>query len=456
MSDTIAAIATGQSRSAIGILRLSGPEARQVLDRVFTPAGNTPLLARPAGTLVYGSLYQEDGTLLDRCMATFSLAPHSYTGEDTAELQCHGSPAVLTAGLEALFAAGARQARAGEFTRRAFLNGKLDLTQAEAVIDLIDAETTAAAVNAAGQLSGAIRRKIQGIYDGLVNLMAHYHVVLDYPDEDIDPFTLDEISGAVSDAVRDLRTLSASYRRGRRLTEGVPTALIGPPNAGKSSLLNALLGYDRAIVTPVPGTTRDTVEETCVIGGTLLRLVDTAGIREARDQVEQLGVARSRAALERAELVLMVVDGSAPLTPEALALLDGLPEGKLCVVVVNKCDLPCAVSCTSFPQRFAQVCAVSARTGEGLEALEGCIAALLAEGEAPPTGELITNARQAEAISRAADSLEAVGQALADGMPPDCVLTDVEGALYALGEVTGGTVTEDVTDRIFSRFCVGK
>ncbi|MCD8126859.1 MAG: tRNA uridine-5-carboxymethylaminomethyl(34) synthesis GTPase MnmE [Clostridiales bacterium] len=456
MSDTIAAIATGQGRSAIGILRLSGPEARQVLDRVFTPAGKTPLLARPAGTLVYGSLYREDGTLLDRCMATFSLAPHSYTGEDTAELQCHGSPAVLTAGLEALFAAGARQARAGEFTRRAFLNGKLDLTQAEAVIDLIDAETTAAAVNAAGQLSGAIRRKIQGIYDGLVNLTAHYHVVLDYPDEDIDPFTLDEISGAVSDAVRDLRTLSASYRRGRRLTEGVPTALIGPPNAGKSSLLNALLGYGRAIVTPVPGTTRDTVEETCVIGGTLLRLVDTAGIREARDQVEQLGVARSRAALERAELVLMVVDGSAPLTPEALALLDGLPEGKLCVVVVNKCDLPCAVSCTSFPQRFAQVCAVSARTGEGLEALEGCIAALLAEGEAPPTGELITNARQAEAISRAADSLEAVGQALADGMPPDCVLTDVEGALYALGEVTGGTVTEDVTDRIFSRFCVGK
>ncbi len=456
MNDTIAAIATGQGRSAIGILRLSGPDARQVLDRVFTPAGKTPLLERPAGTLVYGALRQGDGTLLDRCMATFSLAPHSYTGEDTAELQCHGSPAVLTAGLEALFAAGARQARAGEFTRRAFLNGKLDLTQAEAVIDLIDAETTSAAVNAAGQLSGALRRRIEGIYDDLLDLMAHYHVVLDYPDEDIDPFESNEISHTVSDAIRDLRALSASYRRGRRLTEGVPTALIGPPNAGKSSLLNALLGYDRAIVTPVPGTTRDTVEETCVIGGTLLRLVDTAGIREARDQVEQLGVARSRAALERAELVLAVVDGSEPLTPEALALLEGLPEGKPCVVAVNKCDLPRAVSCTSFPQKFTQVCTVSARTGEGLEALEGCVTALLAEGEAPPAGELITNARQAEAISRAADNLEAVNQALADGMPPDCVLTDVEGALYALGEVTGGTVTEDVTDRIFSRFCVGK
>ncbi|MCD8159970.1 MAG: tRNA uridine-5-carboxymethylaminomethyl(34) synthesis GTPase MnmE [Clostridiales bacterium] len=456
MSDTIAAIATGQGRSAIGILRISGPEARQVLARVFTPAGKTPLWERPAGSLIYGSLRQGDGTLLDRCMATFSLAPHSYTGEDTAELQCHGSPAVLTAGLEALFAAGARQARAGEFTRRAFLNGKLDLTQAEAVIDLIDAETTAAAVNAAGQLSGAIRQKVQGIYDELVNLMAHYHVVLDYPDEDLDPFTIHEISDTVSAAVRDLRTLSASYRRGRRLTEGVPTALVGLPNAGKSSLLNALLGYDRAIVTPVPGTTRDTVEETCVVGGTLLRLVDTAGLRETHDQVEQLGVARSRAALERAELVLAVVDGSVPLTAETTALLDGLPGDRPVVVVLNKCDLPCAVSCTSFPQKFAQVCAVSARTGAGLEALEGCIAALLAEGEPPPAGELITNARQAEAIGRAADSLAAVGQALAEGMPPDCVLTDVEGALYALGEVTGGTVTEDVTDRIFSRFCVGK
>ncbi|MCD8085301.1 MAG: tRNA uridine-5-carboxymethylaminomethyl(34) synthesis GTPase MnmE [Clostridiales bacterium] len=456
MSDTIAAIATGQGRSAIGILRISGPEARQVLARVFTPAGKTPLWERPAGSLIYGSLHQEDGTLLDRCMATFSLAPYSYTGEDTAELQCHGSPAVLTAGLEALFAAGVRQARAGEFTRRAFLNGKLDLTQAEAVIDLIDAETTAAAVNAAGQLSGAIRQKVQGIYDELVNLMAHYHVVLDYPDEDLDPFTIHEISDTVSAAVRNLRTLSASYRRGRRLTEGVPTALVGLPNAGKSSLLNALLGYDRAIVTPVPGTTRDTVEETCVVGGTLLRLIDTAGLRETHDQVEQMGVARSQAALERAELVLAVVDGSVPLTAETAALLDGLPEDRPVVVVLNKCDLPCAVSCTSFPQKFAQVCAVSARTGAGLEALEGCIAALLAEGEPPPAGELITNARQAEAIGRAADSLAAVGQALADGMPPDCVLTDVEGALYALGEVTGGTVTEDVTDRIFSRFCVGK
>ncbi len=456
MSDTIAAIATGQGRSAIGILRISGPEARQVLARVFTPAGKTPLSERPAGSLIYGSLHQGDGTLLDRCMATFSLAPHSYTGEDTAELQCHGSPAVLTAGLEALFAAGARQARAGEFTRRAFLNGKLDLTQAEAVIDLIDAETTAAAVNAAGQLSGAIRQKVQGIYDELVNLMAHYHVVLDYPDEDLDPFTIHEISDTVSAAVRDLRTLSASYRRGRRLTEGVPTALVGLPNAGKSSLLNALLGYDRAIVTPVPGTTRDTVEETCVVGGTLLRLVDTAGLRETHDQVEQMGVARSRAALERAELVLAVVDGSVPLTAETTALLDGLPEDRPVVVVVSKCDLPCAVSCTSFPQKFTQVCAVSARTGAGLEALEGCIAALLAEGEPPPAGELITNARQAEAVGRAADSLAAVGQALAEGMPPDCVLTDVEGALYALGDVTGGTVTEDVTDRIFSRFCVGK
>jgi tRNA modification GTPase len=363
---------------------------------------------------------------------------------------------VLLAGLEALFAAGARQARAGEFTRRAFLNGKLDLTQAEAVIDLIDAETEQAARNAASQLSGAISRKIRSVYDMLLDLMAHYHVVLDYPDEDIEPFQLEEITQQVTQGLAQLRQLAASYRRGRQLKEGIPTALVGPPNAGKSSLLNQLLGYDRAIVTPIPGTTRDTVEELCTVGGVLLRLIDTAGLRDTSDPVEQIGVERSRAALDRAELVVAVLDASQPLSLQGQQLLDALPPDKPLLLVLNKCDLPEHPDYTSFPQRYAHICKISARTGAGLEALEGAISQLAGAGEALPVGELLTNARQAEAIGRAVTHLAAVEGALAAGMPPDCVLTDVEGALYALGEVTGQTVTEDVTARIFERFCVGK
>ena len=341
MTDTIAAIATGYARTAIGILRISGPEARQALAKVFTPfAGKTPLLERPAQSLIYGQLHDTDGAVLDNCLATFSVAPASYTGEDTAELQCHGSPTMLAAGLEALFAAGARQAKAGEFTRRAFLNGKMDLTQAEAVIDLIDAETVSAAKNAVGQLSGAMGKKIDGIYNQLVDLLAHFHAVLDYPDEDIEPFEAEEIAQSVGKAAQDLAALRATYRRGKQLTQGVPCAIVGRPNAGKSSLLNAILGYDRAIVTDIPGTTRDTVEEKAVLGGVLLRLIDTAGLRETGDVVEQMGVRRSLDALERAELALVVLDGSAPLDDNDKMVLDAAGQVEECIILVNKSDLP--------------------------------------------------------------------------------------------------------------------
>ena len=250
-----------------------------MLDRVFTPAYGKPMSERPDRLLVYGALRDASGAVIDHCLATVSRAPHSYTGEDTAELQCHGSPAALTLGLEALFAAGARQARAGEFTRRAFLAGKLDLTRTEAVADLIHAESPAAVRQAAGQLGGALERTIGDIYDGLTDLMAHFHAVLDYPDEDIEPFEAAEIFAALTEAGKKLNALAASYDRGRALVEGIPCAIIGRPNAGKSTLFNALLGYDRAIVTPIAGTTRDTVEERLNLGGILLRLIDTAGLR---------------------------------------------------------------------------------------------------------------------------------------------------------------------------------
>ncbi len=453
MTDTIAAIATGYARTAIGILRISGPEARQVLAKVFTPfAGKTPLLERPAQSLIYGQLHDTDGAVLDNCLATFSVAPASYTGEDTAELQCHGSPTMLAAGLEALFAAGARQAKAGEFPRRAFLNGKMDLTQAEAVIDLIDAETVSAAKNAVGQLSGAMGKKIDGIYNQLVDLLAHFHAVLDYPDEDIEPFEAEEIAQSVGKAAQDLAALRATYRRGKQLTQGVPCAIVGRPNAGKSSLLNAILGYDRAIVTDIPGTTRDTVEEKAVLGGVLLRLIDTAGLRETGDVVEQMGVRRSLDALERAELALVVLDGSAPLDDNDKMVLDAAGQVEECIILVNKSDLPQQADLSGLAQAPL---AISAKESTGLDALEAEIARRFPAG-AEQQGELLTNARQAEAAQRAEQALEAVQDGLEAGMSPDAVLSDVEFAMAALAEVTGRRVTEDVTARIFSRFCVGK
>ena len=459
MSDTIAALATGAVRSAIGILRLSGGQAFDVLSAVFAPASGKPLASYPAQTLVFGTLHDREGRVIDQCLATFSRAPHSYTGEDTAELQCHGSPAVLQAGLDALFAYGARQAGPGEFTRRAFLNGKLDLTQAEAVVDLIDAQTQAAARNAAGQLSGAMSRKISAIYDNLVDLMAHFHVVLDYPDEDLDPFEVSEITGTVDGAVGELDRLLSTVRRGRQLTEGVPCAIVGKPNAGKSTLFNALLGYDRAIVTDIPGTTRDTLEETVSLGGVLLRLIDTAGLRDTDDAVERIGVERSRAALEGAELALILVDGTTLMeagqseADEWRALAAAVPKALL---VFTKGDLLPAFPFLQWDQSLPPFVGISAVTGAGMDRLEQAVADLFPPDEVLEEGELLTNARQAQAAERARESLRRVGSGLASGLTPDAVLTDVEEAMTSLGEITGTTLREDVTARIFERFCVGK
>lgn len=455
MSDTIAAIATALVPSAIGILRLSGPRSIQVLDQVFTPSHGVPMAQRPDRTLVYGALRDRDGAVIDYCLATVSRAPHSYTGEDTAELQCHGSPAALTLGLEALFAAGARQARAGEFTRRAFLGGKLDLTRTEAVADLIHAESPAAVRQAAGQLGGALERTITELYDALTDLMAHFHAVLDYPDEDIEPFEAAEISAALTDAGRRLNSLAATYQRGRALVEGVPCAIVGRPNAGKSTLFNALLGYDRAIVTPIAGTTRDTVEERLNLGGVLLRLIDTAGLRETEDQVERLGVERSRAALEQAELVLAVVDGGQALSAEDEEILSLALTAPRCIVIAGKADLPRAQDSLPVPEG-TPVVRLSALTGDGLDELERTIQRLFPEDTGLRPGSLLTNARQAEAANRARQSVERAAAALAAGFSPDAVLSDVEEALEALGELTGRSVREDVTARIFERFCVGK
>lgn len=457
-ADTIAAISTPPGPGAIGILRLSGPRAIEVAQASFRPLNKMPLSQHRPHELVYGDLLDRDGQPIDRVLCTFSRGPVSYTGEDTAEFQCHGSPMVLSLGLEALFSRGARQARAGEFTRRAFLNGKLDLAQAEAVGDLLEARSREGARHAAGQLTGALSRRIAGVYSALVDIMAHFHAVLDYPDEDIDPFRMEELSGQLSRQEAALRALAGSYRRGQYIRDGVPCAIVGRPNAGKSSLLNALVGFDRAIVTNIPGTTRDTVEERAELGGVTLRLIDTAGLRDSDDPIEQLGVERSRAAMEEAALVLLVVDGTEKPTQEDADLARAIAEtGKPFILVRSKRDLSeeHADDLASLSQGTPTV-SLSARTGEGLDELGRAVEALFPKGTEDKAGELITNARQAEAAGRALDCVVRAGQALTDGVTPDALLTDVEEALEALGELTGQSVREDVTDRIFSKFCVGK
>ena len=455
MSDTIAAIATGGVVAAIGILRVSGDRTLEIIDQVFRPVSGRKMSSYPNRQLVYGSMVDKDGAELDICLCTISRGPGSYTGEDTAELQCHGSPTVLRQGLEALFAAGARQARAGEFSKRAFLNGRMDLTQAEAVIDIIHAETAEAAKNAVGQLSGAIVRKTDQIYDALVDICSHYHAVLDYPDEDIEDFQLRDYESVLDDAILQLSRLRDSFDRGRIMTEGVRAAIIGKPNAGKSSLLNALLGYERAIVTDIAGTTRDTIEERVRLGGVLLRLADTAGIRDTEDTVEKIGVDRALTAAQAADLVIAVFDGTQPLTQEDQEAIQAAAGCEKRIAVVNKSDKPLVVDTAALAADFSIVCTLSAKEQVGLESLEQAVSTLFPVPDAP-AGEILTNARQADAVSRALDALHSAKEAMLLGVTPDAVLTEAEQSMDALGELTGKHIREDVTNRIFARFCVGK
>ena len=455
MNDTIAAIATAQAPSAIGILRLSGPDTCAILDGVFCPKNGKPMSAQDGRNMVYGTLLDSAGRVIDNALCVLFRAPNSYTGEDCAEIHCHGSPIVLNEGLTSLFAKGARQAKGGEFTRRAFLNGRMDLIQAEAVVDLIDAETAEAARNAVGQLSGTLSRTVEEIYEALMAVVSRFYAVVDYPDEDIEDLQRAELLDTLRRSENKLQELLATFSRGKLLKSGVPTVILGKPNAGKSSLLNALLGYERAIVTDVAGTTRDTVEEKVRLDHVLLRLIDTAGIRETADSVEKIGVERSRVAAGKASLALLVLDGSAPLDAEdesAIAVAEGVAN---LVVIVNKADLPRRIDVGALADRFDNVISLSAKTGEGITTLTDHITSLYPAGTTAQ-GELLTNARQADAVSRAWNAVREARSALRIGMTPDVVLSDVENALSALGELNGKSLREDLVSTIFSRFCVGK
>jgi tRNA modification GTPase len=456
MTDTIAAIATGGAVSAIGVVRISGREAIPAADRIFRSKSGIKMCETIDRKLIYGELLNVDGNVIDVCLCTVSRAPNSYTGEDTAEFHCHGSPVVLTEGLRALYSAGVRPAEAGEFTKRAFLNGLLDLSQAEAVIDLIEAETEAAARNAALQLCGMLGKKIESIYDTLLHMSAHFFAVIDYPDEDIDAFELKNYSAALSQAETALDGLLLSFGRGAIMKDGVLTAIIGKPNVGKSSLLNALLGYERAIVTPVAGTTRDTIEEKIKLGNVLLRLTDTAGIRDAHDLVEQLGIQRARGTAESARLVLAVFDAGQALDDDDRAVLQAAAAAPKHIAIINKSDLKPEINIGEVQKRLGPAQCVSALTGDGIDALAEAVGTMFADQTGAAAGEIITNARQADAVARALDSIRQARTALGAGVPPDAVLTEIETAMSALGEITGRTIREDIAARIFERFCVGK
>ena len=439
-NDTIAACATGAVRAAVGILRVSGPDALAVSRAVFRGRRTEPR------KLCFGS-FRVDGEKVDEGLFAYMPGPASYTGEDTVELYCHGSPGLIAVLLDALYRAGARPAAPGEFTRRAFENGKLDLAQAEAVIDLIDSETRAAAKNAAAQLSGALGKKLSPVRDSLVGLAAHFSAVIDYPDDDVPEFFAEDAQKTLRDADAALGKLLESVRDGALLRDGAVCVLAGAPNAGKSSLLNALSGEDRAIVTPVPGTTRDVIESRVVWEGIAVRLTDTAGLRESADPIEREGVARSERAIRDADLVLAVFDGSQERA-EPLRIPDGVPV----IAVVSKCDLAPRLPAPPYDT----VVRVSAKTGEGLSDLKRAMIRALRLTDVVSDGTAVTNPRQASALDRAQERVRGAADALSRGVTPDAVMTEVEEAAEILGEITGEHASEDILSAIFSRFCVGK
>lgn len=450
-ASTIAACSTGAMPCAIAAVRLSGPMARTIADGVFRGKGALPFSARKARTMHYGRFFAKDGALLDFGLAVLFPAPGSYTGEDLVEFYPHGSQAVVAALLDHCFALGAVPAPPGEYTKRAFLNNRLDLTEAEAVADIIHSTSALAAKTAAAQLDGAVGSEIRGLREQLTALIAHFYAVCDYPDEDLDEFLLSEAIATLDSLCTRLDRLHAGFERGRLVREGVPVAIIGKPNAGKSTLFNALAGSERAIVTDEAGTTRDVIEEVISVGGAPIRVLDTAGLRQAEGRAEAMGIQRARAAANKAHAVLCVLDVSRPMTEEdedALALARECPCRAL---VLNKTDLLAPNACLPRPEGFSAVFPLSAKDGS-VEELAQWLAALAPE----PQEVLITSARQAALLQEASRALHTAADCARMGLTADAFLSDAERGLNLLGQITGETASADLAQAIFGRFCVGK
>lgn len=451
-TETIAAVSTPPGRGGIGIVRLSGPLAATIAEQLVHL--HHPLEhARARLADVLDAAESADAARIDEAVVTYFQAPHSYTAEDLVEIAAHSSPVVLDLLLRRAIAGGARLAEPGEFTQRAFLSGRLDLTQAEAVRDLIEAQTLTQARQAAGQLGGALSRRVAPIKQSLLELIALLEAGIDFAEDDIEVTPQTEIARRVSELMPPLSALESSFARGRIVHDGLTLAIVGRPNVGKSSLFNRLVERDRAIVTATPGTTRDLVTERISLEGIPLELVDTAGLRESLEEAEQLGIARSREAFADAALILIVLDATQPLNEEERNLL-AAAEGRPALIAVNKSDLAVEHPAAAEIAGFAAL-ATSAITGEGIQALRERIIQLASGGAASEPG-MLTNLRQHQAVSTAVSALNDAAQANLGGVPHEMILLDLYRALWALDSLTGQTTPDDVLNLIFSTFCIGK
>ena len=456
-SGTIAAIATAVSSSGIGIVRISGEEALAVLSRIFYPAKKElNVMELPSHTVTYGHIYDGE-TMIDEVLVIYMRHPHSYTAEDTVEIDCHGGVYVVKRVLETVLKHGARPAEAGEFTKRAFLNGRIDLSQAEAVMELIESKNEYAMKSSLKQIGGALSEKIKELRKKLIYEIAFIESALDDPEHiSLDGYS-DRLAGTVRELKEEVAELLRSADNGRLISEGIKTVILGRPNAGKSSVLNLLLGEERAIVTDVAGTTRDTLEEHLNLNGISLNLMDTAGIRKTEDLVEKIGVDRAVEHAKDADLILYVVDSSEPLSAEDEAIISMIRE-KQAIVLLNKSDLEQKITAEDLWDRTGkQVILFSAKERTGLSELSEAISKMFFSGEVQFHDEIYLNsARQKDALRRAEESLEKVGESIENQMPEDFYSIDLMDAYEALGSVIGESVEEDLVNEIFSKFCMGK